>query len=160
MAEMVVGEQPSSGIGGIPTKYVIIGAGVLGVGALLLMQRGKSAPTAPGDVQPTGSTSAQLSSLQQMQLEQYGEITKMFRAQGEQFDTALGGLSTHLDSNAAALAASVGLTQQQITQLWNQTGSNQASLMQAIYQAFRRATDPTWMPGGTDDPWSPNYKAA
>lgn len=106
MPEMTVGPQPSEGIGGIPTKYVLIGAGVLGVGAILLLSRkGSSAPAQSGDVQPTGSTSAQLSSLQQMQLEQFGEITKLFRSQQEREDTALGGLSAHLDTNAANLTS-------------------------------------------------------
>lgn len=39
MADINVGGGAGGGIGGIPTRYVAIGAGVLGVGVILLMQR-------------------------------------------------------------------------------------------------------------------------
>lgn len=47
MPDMEIGGG-GGGIGGIPTRYLIIGAGVLGVGVILMMQRGASTP-APND---------------------------------------------------------------------------------------------------------------
>lgn len=151
-----IGQPASSGIGGIPTRYVVIGAGVLGVGALLLLQ-GKKAPTSTdpnsGDVQPTGSVSAQLSSVQQMQLQQFGELTKLFAHQEATAGTQIGGLSAQLNTQAGALSSAINqayLAQQ------SPTGSSYAllaNMQQTLYYIFRRATDPTWQPGGSDDPY-------
>lgn len=166
MAEMEIGQPQSSGIGGIPTKYVVIGAGVLGVAAILLMQRGGGGGAATGDAQPTGSVSAQLSSVQQMQLEQFGELTKQLQSQGQQFSDSVAGLGTHLDTNAAALTSTInagftGLSGQvnqantEGQQIFAQQGQQYQGLMAALWQIFNRGTNSAWMPGDSRNPYVP-----
>jgi len=152
-----VGPQPSQGIGGIPTKYLIIGAGVLGVGALLLMQRKPGAvdPNS-GNVQPTGSTSAQLSSVQQLQLSQFGELTKLFQAQSDLIQGQIGGLSAHLDTQAGALSSAIQSSRDALAQGTNAqfaaTTISQQNLAGMLWDLFQRASNPAWMPS----PGSPN----
>lgn len=124
MPEMSIGNSPaggSGGIGGIPTNVLLIGAGVLGVGVLLMMNKGKSSSGGlVGNPQDTGAVSAQLSSVQQLQKEQYGELTKLFANQQEQLGSAVGGLSTILDHQAAVIG-NVGSS----LNIWGQQTQNQ-----------------------------------
>jgi len=100
MGSVNVGSPGGSGtVAGIPGKYLLLGLGGLGVAFLLLRSKGGAASAGDGNLQPASSTSGMLSSLQQLQLQQYGDITKLFSGVND----SIAGVSSHLDTQAAAL---------------------------------------------------------
>lgn len=82
MPDLAVGSGAGGGIGGIPTKYVVIGVGVLGLGAILLMQRsggggGGSGAVASPQLGPHATLA--LGSLESTERRQWGEMQELLK---------------------------------------------------------------------------------
>lgn len=120
MADVNIGGSGGGGIAGIPTRYVIIGAGVLGVGAILMMQRrgaaggdgeqsyganlGPNAALALGSLE---TRLAQESENLQLLMRDYrtelgDQLDASAAALGDTVTGGVGRLSGQLDANAAA----------------------------------------------------------
>lgn len=122
MAEIPIGE--SGGIGGIPTKYLLMGAGGLLVAFLLLRQQssGSGTPSTGNALGPNASLA--LGSLDTDLRQQAGDIQQLIQKQGTD-------LGTHLDAQAQALGG-------QITQVSNDNRAGADAQFQTIIDAFGR----------------------
>lgn len=107
MAEIPVGSG-GGGVGGIPTKYVLIGAGVLGVAALLLYQQRGGGGGGDGSESvygaPLGPNAAlALGSLQTELMQQSGYLQELFTKQSDALGAQIGGLGATAGTNQAAI---------------------------------------------------------
>lgn len=157
MASLDIGGGAGGGIGGIPTRYVIIGAGVLGVGAILLMQRrgggGGEQQTYGANLGPNAALAlgsletklAQESGNLQLQLRDY------FEGVGDRFDAA----ADDLGDQFGILGTSVDMMRQRQEEIAKYNANKYEDLdntirvygnpdLAAKWEAFVKANPDTW----------------
>lgn len=181
MPELEIGSDAGGGgdtIAGIPKKWAIIGAGAAVMGLFFFTMKGRSggaAATADPNAAPNTlgpNASLALGSLENTLRQRSGEIEELFTKQGAAqtatlsslFGSGFADLTTHIDtaaddlSNQAVNYASD--REREFHALSGGLGTAYNSLWQGInnlqrnqYYAARQAADPSWNPGGIDDPW-------
>jgi hypothetical protein len=153
------GDGGSGGVGGIPTKYLVMGGGALLVGGLLLYSQSKggggSSSQSAGTNQTLGpNASIALGTLDTDLRQQVGDMEQLFTKQANDLAGSVGGISSQLTGVSGDLNTHLNDLATGQSQLYNQAAANSANLGQAIWQTFMRASNPQWMPGGPDDPWT------
>lgn len=154
MADLDIGGG-AGGAGGIPTRYVIIGAGVLGVGAILLMQRrgggGGEQQSYGANLGPNAALA--LGSLETRLAQESGNLQLLMRDYrdelGEQLDTAAAGLSDAFAGGVGRLSGQLGQLDEQsdayFSHLNNVIGQNKNLLLYFGWKNARNATPDIYM---------------
>lgn len=173
MVDVPVGEG-SGGVGGIPTRYLLLGAGGLVVAFFFLRGKGSGgsdAETGPGSYGGGLGPNAALAlgGLQSQVMQESGYLQELFTKQAQalgdqdqqQYDDLLSaiftsgsGLQTYFgerfDTLQAGQESNLASVQSGQRGIFDFLARNFGVVQAQNWQIFQRASDPNWMPSGSD----------